>query len=172
MHKRSGYRANLTKMKAFFLLSYIANEQENKAVHPSGETLKYILNIIESALAEPGHGEFGNASQGYHADEVLEAIGNLLGCSEDNVPNFLTAGLLPILTRILDGPLYVPTETNTNEEEGPSNEDSDQHVILPNQYNLVEKRLAAKCCWALCFNVNARNAIASNIKLSRGMKYV
>ena len=96
---------------------------------PSRQTLEYMLNILKSALVEPGHCE---VSYGYYADEILEWIRNLLSCSLDNIPNFLAAGLVPILAQILEGPLNEHTKERTPdwEEEG----DNSDQFIQPNKY--------------------------------------
>lgn len=164
----------MVKMKAFFLISYIANEQENKDVHPSVENLKFMIRVTLTALKVPGH---QSRQYGFRADEVLEAIGNLPGCSESNVPNMLAAGLLPLLALILDGPLYDPTKkrdqpkTDGVEPKTEGTEAKDEaSPIQPKEYSLEEKTLAAKCCWALCFNAEARTAIASIPMLSAGLR--
>lgn len=138
-------------------------------MRPSRENLKEIQDILKSALTNIGHiGTFSNSK--YQADELLEAIGNLLSCSEENVSNFLAIDLLSILASILDGPLFEqPLEEQfekvdiTNRMLGPQ--------INQNEFSLVEKRLAAKCCWTLCFNSKARVAIASNIMFYRGTNF-
>ena len=159
----------MVKMKAFFLISYIANEHENKDVHPSVQNLKFMIKMVQSALSFVGH---QSKIYGFHADEVLEAISNLPGCSESNVRNMLEAGLLPLLARILDGPLYDPSKRSPKEERadgvGEGQPEESASPIKPKEYSLGEKTLAAKCCWALCFNAQARTAIASIPMLSAG----
>lgn len=156
-------------MKAFFLLSYIPNEEENKTVYPSLESVQYMLNILKTTLAMPGHSwTVTDTTQVFHADEILEVISNLLGCSEDNISNFLEVGLLPILADILNGSLYGPATSITQNTEGLSKINSGRQ-IQPNQYSLVEKTVTANCCWTLCFNAEARKAIVSNSKLSEGL---
>ncbi len=96
-------------MISFILASMLANEEESKLINAGVKNLRFMLDFLTDALDSKGH-RAQRESTVMGADELLEGLSLIPRCSESNIPNLIAAGVMPVLGRILNGPLWMGPE--------------------------------------------------------------
>lgn len=104
------------------------------------------MQLLSLTLSSPDH---LNVEEGIHAEDILEALSNLIALAESNANDFVAAGGVPILSRILNGPLASPQ-------------------LRANAYSANEKTIAARCVHTLCFTEAGRREVDSDKDLPTG----
>ena len=139
-------RNDALKMQTLFLLSHVVTEKDNHLVMPSNSNIKFMLSSLASALQSPNHETKHFLGPQFSACEMVQALGNLAACSDENIKCLVEEGLIQLLEQSLTDP--APTV----------------------KMALLEKTYSARCCWLICMasDPKYREMVAKNSKIMKG----
>ena len=90
---------NLVKAKAYLILSYLINEEENDLINATDENLAFLIRILKEALASENH--FAQTCA-FWAYEIADGL-NHLAVNDTNKIAMGRLGAFPLYIRLLQG---------------------------------------------------------------------